>query len=474
MAVWGSLLALSAPGFDGWILAWIALIPALLWVDSQTSIKQVAVGGFLLGFFFQGIYCCWFFDLHPLTWLGFTEWGSRLTTLAGWLLVAVEGGLIAAAVLTLYALYRLPWRWLFLPFIWVSGFWLLHTSPMAMPWGMLEYSQASLPMMRWLAGWLGASGLAFLLVLHNALWVSWLQRRQKPGFTCVGVLALPVLVWLLGFFPVFNRTEGHFPLPVAAIQANLPIELIRGGGLTEPEIEDAYLKPLRQESLPAGTLVVYPEEGVVPGHVFKNRPYQNPVFKRLDDIVRQKHVWIAVGVTLRDEAGDLYNSIALLGASSPPQFYQKRKLVPFGEFTPYGFGPCLERLLASWNVAYHAPFSPGKEAPLLRVGQIPIGGLVCFELIDAAPFSGGFAGDYKRLGAQLLLNISNLGWFHENPLMEAQFLAIGRLRAAENRLPLVIASNTGISAIISANGDVLARTQPFAAGSGHAQIIRYP
>jgi apolipoprotein N-acyltransferase len=120
----------------------------------------------------------------------------------------------------------------------------------------------------------------------------------------------------------------------------------------------------------------------------------------------------------------------------------------------------LGALLGAWNVGYSASFSEGTDSRLLRAGAARLGALVCFELIDSWPFGHGYAWQYKRQGASLLVNASNLGWFHQNPWLEAQFLAMARLRAAETRLPLVLASNTGISAILSPGGDVLARSEP--------------
>jgi apolipoprotein N-acyltransferase len=478
MAFFGCLLALSAPGFNVWPLAWVALIPALLWAKRQPNLKTVLAGAFWLGFCFSGLYCIWFFDLHPLTWLGFTELGSRLTTLAGWLLIAFEGGLVTALAFGASAFLKHALaRCLIFPILWISCFWLLHSTPMALPWGMLEYTQASLPAMRWLAGWIGASGLTFVLVLHNTAWAAYLERHANKNFRWAGVLALPIAVWMLGLLPAFQQTTRPFPLPVAAVQANFPIEAIRCGRLTAAEIKTAYLQPLMEKNLPAGTLVAYPEEGVVPDVVSGDQPFQNPMMQKLQAIARKKKVSIAVGVIFQDSSGTLYNSIAFLTPSSNPQrlqVYHKRKLVPFGEFTPYGFGNSLKNLLARWDVDYHAPFSSGKKAPLLRTGHVSVGGLLCFDLIDANPLNGGFSGDYQRRGAKLLLNSSNLGWFHENPLIEAQFLAIGQMRAAENRLPLIISSNTGISAIISASGEVLARTQPFTPERQQTQIITYP
>lgn len=50
MAFCGLLLGLSAPGINLWPLAWVALIPALLWSARIDSKKRLFMGGFLLGF----------------------------------------------------------------------------------------------------------------------------------------------------------------------------------------------------------------------------------------------------------------------------------------------------------------------------------------------------------------------------------------------------------------------------------------
>jgi apolipoprotein N-acyltransferase len=85
-------------------------------------------------------------------------------------------------------------------------------------------------------------------------------------------------------------------------------------------------------------------------------------------------------------------------------------------------------------------------------GQPParLGGLICFELIYPE-----LAARHRERGATLLVNSSNLGWFHGNRLLWRQFLAIGQIRAAENRMPLVISANTGVSALISSRGRIL-------------------
>jgi apolipoprotein N-acyltransferase len=465
MALCGFLLGLSAPGINLWPMAWLALIPALMLSNRCTSLKTRFTGGYLLGFIYHGLYCLWFFDLHPLAWMGFGELESRLVTLAGWLLIAIEGGLISGLLMMLYPQLKPGLqRLLLFPLLWVFVFALLNCTPMALPWAYLEYTQASLWPIRWLAGWISGSGIAFLIVLHNVFW-RWTfgNSQQKWLLKVVQLFLFPLLMTILQFFPAPRAQQPSLPLPIAIAQANLPIELVRSGQLTRTIIEQAYIFPVENAAIPPGSLLIYPEEGVVPGWIRIENPASNSLLQRLTLLAQKKQVYIAVGLSTVDAQNRHYNSIALISPNSRPiQFYHKRRLVPFGEFTPYGFGSTLTSLLAGFRIDYSTPYDAGLDSPLLQAGKTRLGGLVCFELIDTAPIIGGYAMQYKHQGADLLINTSNLGWFHENPLLEAQFLSIAQIRAAETRLPLAISSNTGISAILSAQGDILKQrnTQP--------------
>jgi len=483
----GMLFACCAPGLNAWWLAWVGLIPLLRWADNAGSRRSVLLGGFCFGLMFQGVYCGWLFSLHPLTWLGFTGWASGLIVWLVWLLVAVQGGLLTSGLLWLYRWLRPgPLRLILFPCGWVLTFSLQHLTPLALPWALLEYTQAGLPLMRALAAWgHDAAWVSLALLAHNVFWAQRSIRVPLAG------LLLPLLVWLMGKLPVLSHPDQEgLPLPVTVFQADLPIERIRTGALTADEITRAYLKPLKHQlthtaRIP-GMLAVYPEEGVINGIVLESQPFAQPVLQALQQLASRHTLWITLGASTV-EHGRLYNSMVLLAPHPDPvQFYHKRRLVPFGEDTPYGWGEALRRLLEPWQVFYSAPYVAGAPPSLMRLegrhagktGPLRAGGLLCFELIDGNyPGHVGFALQYARAGASVLINESNLGWFHQNPWLEAQFLAIGQMRAAESRLPLIIASNTGVSALISASGVVLSRTAPLhdrQAGSSQTQQLVWP
>jgi len=162
---------------------------------------------------------------------------------------------------------------------------------------------------------------------------------------------------------------------------------------------------------------------------------------------------------MRDTRGRYYNAVVSIGAS-PRQTYAKDHLVPFGEFIPPGFGWVLTILRIPLS-----DFSAGgpDQQPLVVAGQ-RVAVNVCYE--DA------FGEEIIRQlpEATLLANVSNVAWFGDS-LAPAQHLRISRMRAVETGRPMLRATNTGVTAIIDARGDVVSRLPMFTEGvlSGKVQ-----
>ena len=230
---------------------------------------------------------------------------------------------------------------------------------------------------------------------------------------------------------------------MAVVQGNVPQDekWDRGRG------EEIMLR-YRQMTLAAqADIVAWPE--VVP-----NRPLDmvENYFAELDQRMREKDAALLAGVLIRGPRdGEIYNSIIALGSAKGR--YDKRHLVPFGEYFPI---PDWLRPIMDVLGTPYSDFSRGGEAhdTITTRGQ-QLGISICFEDV----FGSEFAREARA--ASLLVNATNDAWFAGSSAPH-QHLGIARFRALENGRWLVRATNTGISALIGPDGRIAVRSRQYA------------
>jgi apolipoprotein N-acyltransferase len=133
-----------------------------------------------------------------------------------------------------------------------------------------------------------------------------------------------------------------------------------------------------------------------------------------------------------------------VGGRDPEGWIDKHRLVPFGEWVPLAD-------LWSWSgLSAVGGLQPGQPNRLLSRPAGPIGVAICYEIADGTALARA-----SREGAGWLLASANLDPYP--PLLQAQFLALARLRAIETGRWLVSAANTGPSVLVDAAGRLLDR-----------------
>jgi apolipoprotein N-acyltransferase len=138
--------------------------------------------------------------------------------------------------------------------------------------------------------------------------------------------------------------------------------------------------------------------------------------------------------------------------------YIKRHLVPFGEYLPF------RSVLTKWFPKFRLiakDFVPGHRPGTMTIGGITIADAICFEVADDAVVRQAVTGG----GRLLVVQTNNASYEHKgdsgNGGETAQQLAIAQLRAVEHGRAVVVAATSGVSAMISPNGHILARTKVF-------------
>ena len=183
-------------------------------------------------------------------------------------------------------------------------------------------------------------------------------------------------------------------------------------------------------------LTILPE--TITPYVLENN---NKLLQKIKDLSSENNIIIA-GFFTKSKT-NYYNSMIFFTENI--EYYHKRKLVPFGEYTPW-YDEII-KLSSSIDI----PLSNLSKGPDTQKDiffhNIKLLPLVCFE----STFPKLLKSNIKN---EIIINISNDGWFG-NSLAPYQHLQIAQVRALEFNRYILRVANTGISAVISNNGEII-------------------
>lgn len=143
-----------------------------------------------------------------------------------------------------------------------------------------------------------------------------------------------------------------------------------------------------------------------------------------------------------------YNSALWIGPDAQLlDRYSKMHLVMFGEYIP--LGPLLQWLR---DLVGLAGADAGREVKSFSVGKVRVSPNICFESMMPRVINS----QVRRLVAEgqspdVLINITNDSWFRGSTMLD-HHLACSQLCAVENRRPLLVAANTGLTASVDSSG----------------------
>ncbi len=449
-ALSGILLTLSFPKAEISYLAWFALVPLLV-ACRQKSPIQAGKLGFVAGL---------------ITYGGILYWINIVVTTYGKLplVISLSLYLLLVAYLALfffvlcYLARKAELRGISIvvtvPFLWVGLEFLRSFLLSGFPWESLGYSQYRILSLIQVADIAGVYGVSFLIVLANCvvyLAINGVQSRESrryPYRSATVFLVLLVVVLLYGSFRMHQDQVG-VPLKVALVQGNIDQGIKWDPAFMEETIS-IYERLSRRAAVGGVDLVVWPESAAP--FFFQET---GPPTDRITSLAREIHAPLIFGSPAFDDSGTSrrsFNSAFLVSSSGEVLGRSdKMHLVPFGEYVPLAkLLPFVHKLVAGVG-----DFSPGDSLGTLDIGKGKVGILVCFEGIFPE-----LARRYVSDGAQLLVNITNDGWYGRSSA-PYQHLSMVVFRAVENGVPLVRAANTGISAIIDKKGNISHTTPLF-------------
>lgn len=446
-AVSGVLYGVSFPPFDFSTLAWFCFIPVLLETDCSFPARrfhrtQSFVGGLVMGLVANLIIFIWLWQTFRAASI------SDLTTLPAWIFLSLLLSLYFAMFKWLYDFFPAtaarPW---IAAALWVC---LEHVRSHALtgfPWALLSDTQIHLKPFLQLASLTGAPGLSYGLIVFNAVAADLIRLRKKSAWINFGVV-----LSLLSFLVVWGAwrcrhtdrsVSERRPFRVAVLQGNID-QYQKWDQQYESNIRATYERLVERAVSSKPDVVVWPESAV-PGWI----PNEIRYVEWVKAIAIKSNVPHLVG-SVSSRSGRDYNAVFLINPSGAlAAEYDKRHLVPFGEYVPFG------GFLSKWipYLGQVGTFEAGAGPNVFSVGDAHLGPTICYEMIFPSLVRAAV-----RKGADVLVNITNDGWFLRTGA-PAQHYAANILRAVENGCFVIRSANTGISAIIDPCGRERARSQ---------------
>ncbi|WP_431469602.1 apolipoprotein N-acyltransferase [Sphingosinithalassobacter sp. LHW66-3] len=348
---------------------------------------------------------------------------------------------------------------------WIVTEWLRATMFTGYSWNPLGVAWLPLLGIAQLAQLVGTYALSGVTILAAGALLLLVRRDWKLPAALAGVFALALVFLSPGAPPDYPADHPR----VRVVQPNIGQE-----GVSDPDYAErvfAALIGLSGGPGPAPRLVVWPE-GMVNYYIESGYPQQwywqgsaEMVRRRIAALLGPRDRALVGGnALLFDEARTVTGASNSVFVVTPDAQlagrYDKAHLVPYGEYLPLRafLGPLgLARLVMG-----DIDFIPGPGPQGLAVpGFGTVGMQICYEII----FSGQVVDPGNR--PALLFNPSNDAWF--GSWGPPQHLAQARMRALEEGLPILRATPTGISAVIDADGRLLASIAP-----GTADAVEVP
>jgi apolipoprotein N-acyltransferase len=461
---------------------WIALLP-LLWalLESDSTgrslrLHQGAALSYVCGFLWYLGNCYWIYQTMYL-------YGGLAKPIAVGILIlfCLYLGLYHALFGALMTAFRSRFgrqaALLLVPFAWVAME-LARARITGLPWDLLGISQVDNPLLTRLAPITGAYGLSFVIAAVNALWLIRIRVRERrftrAALTIAGVVI--IVLYVASLHLITNPRLSPTTATATLVQENLEVGAASTGprpttqqflesfsylsqypstqfllGIPElPNTQTVYL--LRHHGatprtpVPTPTdLIVWPESPA---------PFEDidPQFRdAISALARTAHAPVIVGNVGFDRNQDSrtgyipYNRASFVNAAGTfAGHYDKMHLVPFGEYVPYK-----QLFFFAKNLLNEVgTFEPGTQRNAFTTGGHTYGTFICYESIF-----GDEIRQYARQGADVLINISNDGWYGDTSA-PWQHLNMVRMRAIENHRWVLRATNTGVTAAINPYGRV--------------------
>lgn len=448
----GVFATLALPPVGAWPVLFLSF-PGLIWLMIGVEKRKTA---FWLGWFFGFGYF-----VFSLYWIShaLTVFSDRLWWMVPFAAMGLPAFLAIYTGLTTLAasFFKKPVSRVFaFVLAWCLFEWLRGVLFTGFPWNLIGYGWAASDVMIQVASLVGIYGVSMLVMVTTAMPALFVVDHRPTRVLALGITIL---------VPVLSLSFGAVRLaeaPALALDAAPDMRIVQAG---IPQKEkwarefqrrnyEIKLRMSVEDRPDSVKTIIWPETAAT-FYLEENEGARQSIGfllprdgllitgapRREADPSRPRGYRYYNGVVVLDKQGEVVEN------------YNKSHLVPFGEYVP------LKSILPIDKVAHGvADYSAGAGPRSLTLpGLPPVSPLICYEAI----FPGAVINPNQP--ADWMLNLTNDAWYGKTAGPH-QHLAIVRVRAVEEGVPMVRAANTGISAVFDSYGRELGRLPLSSAG----------
>ena len=430
----GLLLGLSYPPFNFGFFAWIALIPLFYSISKEEKVINKAFFGFLSSFSS---------NLIILNWMGLNSGTSALVAIISYLSLSLYLTIFwVAFIISIHfipkkmELFLIPISWIFFVEF------LRNIGPLAGPWMNLSLTQSEYIRIIQLAS-IEVHAISFIVICFNLILYRVLIDRKTVFLKYFIVILCSIL--LFGNYHV-NKQNNRSVEKLVNLSIGQPSIFPNEKWnpnlrLRNLAIMDSLLTKSLEEK---ADIIIWPEVAVtsfLANNSYDRIRYQNKL----------SGAYLITGIPERktiDGVNQNFNSSIILKPDGSFDTYQKIFLVPFAEYVPF-FKNWITKMNQFDDIG---SFYPGSEYKTFNINDFKASILICYD--SSSP---NIVETMVDNGAEMIFIITNDSYVGQ--FMPYQHFQLARLRAVEQRVPIIQSANTGISGIILPSGKILYRSK---------------
>ncbi len=426
----GLLLGLAYPPFNFGFLAWVAFIPLFYSISKEKKISQKLLFAFI---------ACLVSNLIILNWMGLNSGTSVVISIISYLALSLYLTVFWMAFIISIHFIPKKMELILIPFSWIFFVeFLRNIGPLAGPWMNLSLTQSGYIRIIQLAS-IETHTISFFVILFNLILYKYFVDKKTVFLKYFILMLFSILL-----FGSYNVNHQNNRLIETSVNISIGQPSIFPDEKWNPNLRLrnlAIMDSLLTKSLEDDAdVIVWPEVAIT--SFLANNAYDRIRYQeKLSD------TYLITGIPERkyiDDKNKSFNSSIILKPDGSFDTYQKIFLVPFAEYVPF-FKSWINKINQFDDIG---SFTPGSDYKVFDIKDFKASILICYD--SSSP---QIVKNMVNNGAEILFIITNDSYVGQ--FMPYQHFELARLRAVEQRVPVIQSANTGISGIILPSGKVV-------------------